>query len=508
VLILLLAHASGRRYDPVTLLAWIALGLVVWRPCDLWSLGFQLSLGMTGALFWLAHSLNARIFNQPLRGTVRFREHRWKDRLSAICQEAITANVLCYSLSLPVLIYRIGWISPLAIVVSIVVTPLVIVTLWIGYIALLVGMAIPAAAGAASSLLGALATWTVGVVTWADGLSFSSLHVPPVSALWTACATLAIIAALRLGFRRRDKPARSAAVLGSLAVCGCWLVVEWTVLIRLSPSTAMRIDMLDVGDGSCLFVRSGNQAILWDCGTLSSTGVQTRVIDAARALNIYETPTVVVTHPDIDHFGGILDVAKTLGIRLVLIPRRFFDEAAVRPRGAAAYGLKELSRRGIVVREIAEGDSLQVGAVAVRFLSPPKGAEFEKDNNHSLVGLWCKPNGRPEGDVEQYVLTTGDIEDDAISSLANRYPHLQPIVLELPHHGSAHRRSIEWVDELSPRVVLQSTGPRRANDPRWAAAKEGKRWYTTAISGAAWVEIGMDGGIRSGSHKPEEPSKR
>jgi hypothetical protein len=45
---------------------------------------------------------------------------------------------------------------------------------------------------------------------------------------------------------------------------------------------------------------------------------------------------------------------------------------------------------------------------------------------------------------------------------------------------------------------MQSTGPKRVNDPRWEAVRNKGLWYTTAADGAAWVELGRDGTLRHG----------
>jgi hypothetical protein len=44
------ADACGRRHDRLAVLGWVACGLLFWRPADAFSLGFQLSAGLTGTL--------------------------------------------------------------------------------------------------------------------------------------------------------------------------------------------------------------------------------------------------------------------------------------------------------------------------------------------------------------------------------------------------------------------------------------------------------------------------
>src|SRR5205823_4667612 len=70
VLVLLIADASGRRYDRATLLGWIALALLIIRPLDAWSLGFQLSFGIVAALLLLGDTVHHRLWGVPILGLV------------------------------------------------------------------------------------------------------------------------------------------------------------------------------------------------------------------------------------------------------------------------------------------------------------------------------------------------------------------------------------------------------------------------------------------------------
>jgi beta-lactamase superfamily II metal-dependent hydrolase len=96
---------------------------------------------------------------------------------------------------------------------------------------------------------------------------------------------------------------------------------------------------------------------------------------------------------------------------------------------------------------------------------------------------------------------TGDIQEDAIASIESANPNLHPLALELPHHGSAHAAAIDFTQALDPKIILQSTGPTRLNDPRWSRARPGKLWYTTAHCGAVWVEFHQNGDAESGSFR-------
>ncbi|MEN0019877.1 MAG: hypothetical protein AAF747_03225, partial [Planctomycetota bacterium] len=60
-----------------------------------------------------------------------------------------------------------------------------------------------------------------------------------------------------------------------------------------------------------------------------------------------------------------------------------------------------------------------------------------------------------------------------------------------------------FVEAVSPRVVMQSTGNRRVGDERWDRVRaRTEAWLTTATRGWSWVEVRSDA-VRHGSmHVP------
>jgi competence protein ComEC len=501
-LALIAGELSSRRYDRLTLLGWVALGLLLWRPTDLWSLGCQLSVGLTACLLWLATPVKEAIFPPRLKGVVRSGSRRSLERFADGLKTSFAASLLCCVVSLPVLMGRAGVVSPLAIVVGLLLTPLVTLLLWIGFLALLAGSLLAGAEAWAAAILSPLAHASISLVTFADSLPGSSFRTPPVSWVWMLIATPTLMLVMRHGLSGAFPSRRRWISAGAVAGLSLWLAMEWSLAGSLPSSTVLRIDMLDVGDGTCHVVRSGEEALLWDCGTLSTAGSRATVVAAARSLGIASIPTAVVTHPDLDHFGALLDAAQPLGLRRVLVPERFLDDARAHPRGAAAITLAGLAARRIDVVRVKAGDRLKLGEATLEFLSPPSDASFDADNDHSLVGLFTGERFGPD----PMLLLTGDVQDEAIASLEAAHPSLMPAAAELPHHGSARQVAVEWVcDHLKPLIVLQSTGVRRRDDPRWNRAREGRTWLCTARLGACWMRFEQGGRTLHGSFLTDVP---
>lgn len=491
LLVFLVTEAIGRRYDRLTLLGWTAAGLLLWRPMDLWSLGFQLSFGIVAVLLWLAESTKGRLFGVELRGVLEPRRSGWlwglrdaarfgMDHLRTL----IATSLLAWCVAMPIVAHHTGVISPLAVLTTLLVLPLTVFVLWAGYVALLAGVIWPGAGAALGSLLTPLGELLARVVMRLDDLPGMTIGVPRVSAAWAIVATACVVAWFRWW------RAAHWAAWGATLVMIAWLAAEIWSGARLPRGVVVRLDTLAVGDATCHIVRSGDEAMLWDAGASNPAFGIVSLPRIARELGVGRIRTAVVTHANLDHFGALADAAESLGIERMLVCQSFLDAATARRDGAPAKLVRMLRAHGIDVEAVGDGFTLPLGKSTLSILSPPRapGAVFESVNDSSLVGL-VRPDDTDRGGI----LLCGDIGPGAIRGLRDRYPGLNAAVLELPHHGSFNHESAALVHASGASHVVQSTGRQRAVDPRWDDAKRGRSWRCTALDGCSSLILGRDG---------------
>lgn len=521
VLAFLVIHASGRRYDRLNTLAWVAIGLLMWRPTDLWSPGFQLSFGVVAALLTCADATTRRFFGTPLRAgsgvragagihpAARTTLGRFGDAVLHHGKGLVASSVLCWAVASALVAYHAGWFSPLAALTGLVVVPLAAALLCVGYASLLVGAISPTL----GEWIGGPARWMAdalaGAIAWLDQSTWSSVPLPLLGAWWAAFATFAVAMVFSWRARPRWKPWVSWA---ALAIAGVWLAGEVMFRGRLAPGVVLRIDTLAVGDGTCHVVRSRrpdapwwrgwerDEVLVWDAGSLrADIGLRAlpRAVRHAGGGGVWDAPSVVVTHPNTDHYVAIPELIRPLGVRRVLTTEAFVETARARPGAPPGQLLSVLERRAVEVRVLARGDAFTLGAARASVLWPPDGARFIADNDASLVVRFeVLTAAGPRA-----LLLTGDIGREAIARLMadDDAGSLRADVLEVPHHGSFSDLAAEFIVRTDAGVVLQSTGPRRALDARLAPLKASRSWFATALDGAAWAEIHADGTVRSGS---------
>ncbi len=482
---LLGAESFGRRYDRLNTLALVLGGVILWRPMELWDIGCQLSFLSVAALIVVAGPLRVRLFG----------ERPNRDELAPFglvvewFKDALSASIAAWAFTAPMVAYHLGVVSPLAPIATLITLPLAVGVVGLGYAAVVLGMVLPWAAEPARWMIDTGAGWLAETVLWIDTWPGSVMFVrgSGASAAWAVGATLV------LGWWMTRANWRRWTDVASLVLVLAWSGARW-LDPPLRSDVALRLDTLDVGDGSCHLLRSGGEALMYDCGS-TWYAIGERVVPmACRALGAPRVETIVLSHPDIDHFAGVIDVVRPLGVRRVLIGEGFHKQATEQPEGAAAYVLEELRRIGVEVQTVSAGNEIVVGDAKLRVLAPQAGAEWRVDNDSSLVVAATVDTSVGA----RRLLFCGDIESSAIASV-RRQGALHADIMEAPHHGSARPDAIEWVGELNPRVVVQSTGPSRLRDARWEKVRTGRTWHTTAENGAAWAEIRRDGDIRSGS---------
>ena len=495
------AWALGRRFRGIDALATAALLCLLWRPGDLADPGFQLSFGVVAALLLFTTRIAARLTPAaavPLDGppTLGQRALQWAAGYLAV-------SIVAFVVALPLAALHFGMITPLAIVLSILSLPVVTAVLALGYLKIVVGLVLPSAglvlAGPLAWLADVLITLTERAADW-PGATITLQREP--GALWAA-ATLTVSVAL-LSERLRG-PVRAPL---ALAACTGWLALAGWVWAPPPVDTALRVNMIAVGDGSCFLVRGDGGAILFDCGSQSYLDVGLKSVGPAlRRLGVRRLDALFISHADFDHYNGSLDALDAVPADRVFITPQFADQAHERPDGPARFVLDELARRGVPIDLIQRGDTLTFGDLRLAALWPPPPAEYQgpRDNDDSLV-LRVHCSGRT-------MLLNGDVAQDAMTRLLAAADagavDLRADVMDLPHHGSFVDASSAYLRAVGPRLTLQSS-KRRSGADKWAPVLTecGTPRVITAETGMAEVTLGTDGSLRWTTFREAENGER
>lgn len=228
------------------------------------------------------------------------------------------------------------------------------------------------------------------------------------------------------------------------------------------------VDVLDVGQGLAVLVRTAQHALLYDTGPLYSAEAdagQRIVVPYLRATGVGRLDALVVTHRDADHSGGLIAVQDAVPIVRTLT------------------SMPELAGE-----RCANGQSWEWDGVRFTMLHPEV-SDYErkarKTNNMSCVLRIENSAGS--------VLLTSDIEAVDEKALLARSPALlRSDVLLAPHHGSRTSSTPDFIAAVGAREIVFPVGYRnRFNHPRPDVVERyaGSRLWRTDRDGAVRISL-------------------
>ncbi|ABA59125.1 DNA internalization-related competence protein ComEC/Rec2 [Nitrosococcus oceani ATCC 19707] len=447
VSVVMLAVLAKRPIHTSRALAFALILVLLWDPLSVLSPGFWLSFG---AVAVLTFGLTGQ---RPLPGTKTpgfsslssYLEHFWRRWGKAQWVVAIGLA--------PILLYQFQRLSLIAPVTNLVAVPwmgfLVVPPLLLGTILLipfpLLGTALISLGDYLLALLWNILAWcsTLPVAQWEHA-------GPPLWALLPA-----ILGSLLL-LAPRGLPGRWLGLLALLPL-----------LLTSSPRPSygtLWFTLLDVGQGLAAVVRTHHHTLVFDAGPRYSERFNTGeavVAPFLRSQNINTIDTLVVSHGDNDHIGGVAGLLHHFPAKRILT--------------SAPEQLRWLHPKSC-----ARGQQWRWDGVYFHILHPQ--STVGRGNNHSCVLLITSG--------AQRILIAADIERSAEQTLLTATTDgLAATILVVPHHGSLTSSSPPFIAAVNPEHALFSAGYRN----RWGFPKsaivqrylrQGTKLWSTAQHGA------------------------
>jgi competence protein ComEC len=209
----------------------------------------------------------------------------------------------------------------------------------------------------------------------------------------------------------------------SLAVVSVWLAV-------LSYNSNFRLIACNVGQGDATLVAYGTIQILIDGGP------DNKVLTCLSKYMPFwdkQLELVILTHPDADHYRGLVDVFKTYKIDNFISTRE--QSVLQNPVGSRMI--------------IADNQKIRVGLISLELFDNPTG----DDNERSVVTELKYRNFK--------ALLTGD----APATILQKF-NLEPVnYLKVPHHGSKTGLTQALLEIIQPKMAVISVGKNSYGHP-------------------------------------------
>lgn len=242
-------------------------------------------------------------------------------------------------------------------------------------------------------------------------------------------------------------------------VGGIFLLVvsNWFVWAEVNGSSFLKVAFFNVGQGDAIFIETpqGHQMLI-------DGGPDSKILEKlGRAMPFWDKSIdlVILTHPDQDHIGGLVDVLKRYTIETVLWT-----------------GVEKDTRVFKVWKETLEQE--QKEGANVMIAKAPQKVTWSRDSSFSFLEILSpaqlKENIKKVNDtsiVSRLVfyndsfLFTGDISKSMEQKLADSRIDLEADVLKVPHHGSKSSNTSAFLAAANPELAVIQVGKNRYGHP-------------------------------------------
>ena len=456
---------------------WNSLGLAAviilcFDPNAFFDAGFRLSFLSIISILYITPRLE-ETFGYDRKLAVPFMS-KWKRYLL----EGVFVSAAAWIGLLPLILFYFNIATPISVLSNLIAVPLsfLITASSIPFILLGFIAPFPAKIFAASTSFLCEALFAANEVLSRAPLAYFYFPKPPLY-------LIAVYYFFLFAFIEHKRLKISPAKLSAAALLFINIII-WHSALRTNDGR-LKVTFLDVGHGDSVFVEfplGGNMLIDGGNGGDRDSG-RNVVLPFLRNKGISVIDAAVMTHPDLDHVGGLISVIK--GIRV----RQVFENGT--RAGSGAYldftnaALKNKVRRRILKR----GDSIEgFKNISLACLNPP--AEWLDDpavsENDKSLALRIKYG-------QTAVLLCGDIGERPISEILSLAPVIKADILMLPHHGQELNPEREaLVDTVKPACAIISQGGTLSE-----MARSGKTEELILAKGIIAFRTNRDGAIRA-----------
>lgn len=469
------------RTAPLEVLATIAGLLLFLHPHYLLELGYQLSVTATGGicLFLKVCPTALKAPTGPLIAETRLQI--WRRKLLLFLGVSLSADIATW----PIIWAHTGEIPLISLIANQIVIPLVGTLIFPVLVAgaLLTSLEFFHPLASFCLQLSTESLILMGqILDRSAYLPVASLRPGTPSPEELLILAIAVLLAILTGLRPRILIRLIPIALAMILLCRSFP----------QPPPMVELHFIPVGQGDATLIRlPDNRSFLIDAGGRSfgpDPGLM-QVAPYLRHLGIRRLDGLIITHADIDHYGGIEALLRPFRPRTV-----YFDPDEHDPHYQSL--LRQSRLLGANLHPVNAHVPLSTQPVQLHILRPPL-PEASHNDRSLVVTLHYQGAG---------VLLSGDLEADGEAWLRNILP-VPHTIFKAGHHGSRTSSNPATITHFQPRIAIISSGRHNHfGHPHPEVLQRFQATHTDVIrldqQGATRIQITPDGAIRVRTLRP------
>ena len=215
----------------------------------------------------------------------------------------------------------------------------------------------------------------------------------------------------------------------------------------ISTDEESSVYYLDVGQGNCIVIKSGNDVVMYDTGDNNSGET---IVDWLNANGIESIDYLVGSHPDADHIGGMDTVILNTDVKNIYLTDHISTTKTYNDV------LDAIDEKNLEITLVEPNKTIDLDNGTITFLAPLH--EYDESNDSSVVMLY-------EDGYHHKFIFTGDISSSVENELLDNNINVQADVYLVAHHGSKSSNSTNFLKAVNPSIAIISVGENSYGHP-------------------------------------------
>lgn len=464
LLFVLFGKLIDRQADSIALIFFVAFLILLVNPKMLFDVGFQLSFAVTFGLISGCPAVISKFKRSDEKFKLKYKKlSRAKKYFLFLFSPSSIASIVAVPLIaqlwvIPLQMHYFNNFAPFSLLANIAVVPFIGILSFIGFVSSIVAL-IPYLNEPVVYLFDSIANPLLALLIKISNFfsSFKSsliatfgLNVYQIFAFWGLI--LLFILNLKNDFKNKKQ-------FITFLVC---LVLFLFSFIKFDYFKGeLKIIMFDVGNADSFLIKTPkNKFFLIDTGKKTFRGTssaQTIINKYLMNERIPELEGLIVTHFDLDHAGGVVDILENNKVKNTFIQ-------TLNPKTKTAEGILEYLKENNLNYKVTEDNETIYTEkdLKITLFKPVVKDEADPDkfeNETSIITLLTYK--------DKNFLFMGDAGVKAFESIKNKMPDKVDI-LKVGHHGAKHVVNHDMLKKIKPDYALISTGVNQFNHPHFS----------------------------------------